>query len=343
MHHIMFIMKTTILLLLLSTAVSAVPDEHASIHRELRGKKADPVFESQYYTLKRDLRLCQPIVCEGDLLECPSPLCGGYIVQALNQKDTKCYDGKKSREGCYVDALDLSSTGLDQSLFWETIASSEGGVVLGKYKPPANPDLHGRLAVLAVEGGWVSFGEAARSVSRYCDCDPIPDIYVCDCGPGEVCVDDPSDRCQGCGCPTICHKSLPIDCSGGGECPPSLECIVEDPFCGSDDCKSTCVAYDVRGIKCGGVDEYSCLRGQTCIYRDCDPATAGADCEGVCVQKIGASCGGIYGVQCGHGLSCVDPLGDGCDNQCLGADCVQEEDCCGGICLPDLVVQLGGE
>jgi hypothetical protein len=326
MHHIMFVMKTTIWLLLLSTAVSAVPDEHASIHREIRGKKADPVFESQYYTLKRDWR------------ECLSPLCGGYFVQALNQKNTKCYNGKKSREGCYVAALDLSSAGLDQSLFWETITGIEGGVVLGKYKPTAYPDPEGRFADLVVEGGWVSFGEAARSVSRYCDCDPIPnrpnpDDYECDCGTGEVCVDDPSDRCLGCGCPTICRKKYPIDCSGGFDCPPNLECIVEDPFCGSDDCKSTCMAFDERDSRCGGID--GCSLGQTCIYQDCDP-TITADCEGACVQKVGAFCGGIAGIRCVPGLTCVDPLGDGCDNQCNGADC-------GGICLPDLVVQLGGE
>jgi hypothetical protein len=49
-------------------------------------------------------------------------------------------------------------------------------------------------------------------------------------------------------------------------------------------------------------------------------------CPGSCVQKIGANCGGIAGLECGQGLVCVDPLEDGCDNDCGGADCL-------GICL----------
>jgi hypothetical protein len=320
----MFILKTIVLLLLLP-AVSAVPDEYASTHRDLRGsRKKDHIFEPQYYTLTRDLR------------ECLSPLCGGYFVQALNQKKTKCYNGEKSSEGCYVAALDLSPTGLDQSQFWEPITSNDGGIVLGSYKPTTYSNPEG-LANLVVETGWVSFQVATRSVSRFCDCDPNPNDNdpVCDCGPGEVCVDDPSDRCLGCTCPTICRKDSPIDCSGGGECPPNLECIVENPFCGGNDCKSTCVAFDARQSTCGGFFGWSCLPGQTCIYQDCDPEVVD-QCGGVCVQKIGAFCGGIAGIRCGLGLTCVDPLGDGCDNQCNGADC-------GGICLPDLVLQLGGE
>jgi hypothetical protein len=330
----MFIMKT-IVLLLLSTAVAiaTVPDESArSIHRELRkgSSKRDHIFKPQYYTLTRDLRACM------------FPLCGGYFIQALNQEKTECYDGKKSREGCYVAALDLSSTGLDQSQFFETITSSGGGAVLGSYKLTAYPDPEGRfadLADLAVEGAWVSLVEATRSVSRFCDCDanpnPNPNDFECNCGRGEVCVDDPNDRCLGCGCPTTCRKYFPIDCSGGGECPPNLECIVENPFCGGDDCKSTCVAFDERKSPCGGSDESNCLPGQICTYQDCNPEIDD-ECEGVCVQKIGAFCGGIAGIRCGLGLTCVDPLGDGCDNLCNGADC-------GGVCLPDLVLQLGGE
>jgi hypothetical protein len=320
----MFIMKAIALLLLSLTAVSAVPNEYASIHRELRRRK-DHTCEPQYYTLRRDSREC---------LSPSHPRCGGYFVQALNQKSTKCYNRKKSREGCYVAALDLSNTtGLDPSGFSERIMSSDGGVVLGRYKPAAYPD----LADLVVEAGWVSFEEVTRSVAPYCDCDPNDAGPVCDCGPDEVCIDNPSDRCLGCTCPTICRSNSPIDCSSGGaECPPNLFCIVENPFNCSDDCKSTCVAFDQRNSTCGGSKGWKCLRGQTCIYRDCDPAIAGADCAGVCVQKVGAFCGGSFGIRCGRGLTCVDPLEDGCDNQCNEADC-------GGICLPDLVLQLGGE
>jgi hypothetical protein len=319
----MFIMKAIALLLLSLTAVSAVPNEYAIIHRELRGRK-DHTFEPQYYTLRRDSREC---------LSPSQPRCGGYFVQAVNHKSTKCYNRKNSREGCYVAALDLSNTGLDQSGFFERIVSSDGGVVFGSYKPTADPD----LADLVVEAGWVSFEEVTRSVAPYCDCYRDDAGPVCNCEPDEVCIDDPSDRCLGCTCPTICRSNSPIDCSNGGtRCPPNLFCIVENPFCGSEICNSTCVAFDQRNSTCGGIDGWKCLPGQTCIYQDCDPAIGAEDCAGVCVQKVGAFCGGIAGIHCGLGLTCVDPLRDGCDNQCNGADC-------GGICLPDLVLQLGGE
>jgi hypothetical protein len=80
-------------LLLLLTAVSAVPEDA----RELRRRVPIPrQSESQYYTLRRDYR------------ECLSPLFGGYFVQALNQQSTLCYNRELSGE-CYVAALDLSN------------------------------------------------------------------------------------------------------------------------------------------------------------------------------------------------------------------------------------------
>jgi hypothetical protein len=148
---------------------------------------------------------------------------------------------------------------------------------------------------------------------------------ICDCGLDEVCVDDPSDDCFGCDCPTICRSSSPIDCSGRDtECPPGLLCT-ENPSCGSDVCGSTCIAY--AGRECGNTAGKECAFGQICLFQDCDPVS-GADCGGLCVQNIGAFCGGLAGLPCGRGLSCVDPLGDGCDIACSGRDC-------GGICLPD--------
>jgi hypothetical protein len=303
----MFILRVIVLLLLLSSAVSAVPDENAS--RELR--KRDPILGSQYYTLTRDLR------------ECLSPLCGGYFVQALNQQWTQCHNRRLSLEGCYVAALDLSSylkNGLDQSRFLETIMSG-GSIVLGRYKPSAAyPDAEGLFADLVVEVGWVPFEEQGTNPP------------LCDCGPDEVCVDDPSVDCFGCTCPTICRSIAPVTCGpGGAHCPPNLFCITENPFCGDDVCESTCVTEDVEQSFCGGVTGLECRFGLTCIYpnKECDPAVYGAVCEGVCVQKIGAFCGGIAGFPCYPGLACMDPLGDGCDSGWNGADC-------GGICLPEI-------
>jgi hypothetical protein len=258
-------------------------------------------------------------------------------VQALNQIYTQCHNRKLSLEGCYVAALDLSSftktAGLDQSRFLDAIMNSDGGIVLGSYKrSTAYPGLEGQYADLVVEAGWAPFEEDTNSEPLPCDCVPDDEGPVCDCGRDEVCVDDPSDDCFGCACPTICRSNSQVVCGGlgdGTECPPNLVCIIENPFCCSDDCGRICVAVDEKqkSPSCGGIAGLECLVGQICIYQDCDPKIAGADCGGVCVQKIGAFCGGIAGFPCYDGLECVDPLGDGCDNQCNGADC-------GGICLP---------
>jgi hypothetical protein len=96
-------------------------------------------------------------------------------------------------------------------------------------------------------------------------------------------VDNPNDRCLGCGCPTIAaNTSNRLQC--GGECPPNLECIVENPFCGGDDCKSIRVAFDERN---------STVVATSGILPDRPVSTVViqdwlTDCEGVCVQKIGA-------------------------------------------------------
>lgn len=66
----------------------------------------------------------------------------------------------------------------------------------------------------------------------------------------------------------------------------------------------------------------------------CDGVTYGNDCEahaaGVSIEKRGACqpafCGGIAGIPCPDGQTCVDNPNDGCDPNAGGADC-------GGICV----------
>jgi hypothetical protein len=94
----MLILETFVLLLLL-TAVSAVPEDARELRMRVPIPQQVPIprqSESQYYTLRRDYR------------ECLSPLFGGYFVQALNQQSTLCYNRELSGE-CYVAALDLSN------------------------------------------------------------------------------------------------------------------------------------------------------------------------------------------------------------------------------------------
>jgi len=68
----------------------------------------------------------------------------------------------------------------------------------------------------------------------------------------------------------------------------------------------------------------------------CDGETYGNDCEahaaGVSIAKLGACepepafCGGIAGLPCPDGQTCVDDPNDSCDPNASGADC-------GGICV----------
>ena len=53
-----------------------------------------------YYLLRPDLR------------HCGSPLCGGYWIEAVNQKLSHCADGER-RETCYVADVDWQAIGLD--------------------------------------------------------------------------------------------------------------------------------------------------------------------------------------------------------------------------------------
>lgn len=77
------------------------------------------------------------------------------------------------------------------------------------------------------------------------------------------------------------------------------------------------------GVPCGSRGLEPCRDGQTCIDPDLsDSCTPAADCPGICVPF----CGGIAGIACPEGLTCVDDPSDSCDPKAGGADC-------GGYCM----------
>jgi hypothetical protein len=61
---------------------------------------------------------------------------------------------------------------------------------------------------------------------------------------------------------------------------------------------------------------------------DCEAASAGVavEAEGACAPAPGQFCGGIAGIPCPDGSTCVDDPSDDCDPKNGGADC-------GGICV----------
>ncbi|MBX7115300.1 MAG: hypothetical protein K1X64_13305 [Myxococcaceae bacterium] len=137
------------------------------------------------------------------------------------------------------------------------------------------------------------------------------------CPTGQICVDDPSDGCD--------LASGGVDCMG--------ICKVS-----SDSPDSGHVADAGHGQFCGGLAGLQCPTGLTCVDDPsdfCDPQNGGADCGGICVAADagtpdgghvadaghGQFCGGLAGLQCPGGLTCVDDPSDFCDPQNGGADC----------------------
>lgn len=91
-----------------------------------------PASRPVYYTVEPDRRLC------------PSPVCGGYFISAVNRRATPCADGSMSAS-CYVADIDWEAIGLN---------GSEGaGLVLGTQERGDFPGFS-ELAVLVPEAAW---------------------------------------------------------------------------------------------------------------------------------------------------------------------------------------------
>jgi len=156
-------------------------------------------------------------------------------------------------------------------------------------------------------------GQAAYDASLGCDANPIcpamvlrltDDVAQCDSNINEcVLVDPHAIRCGG---HVINMHS----------CPEGYDCVGEG------------LAYDVPGVcraSCGGFTAKPCAEGFTCVDNfmdDCDPATGGADCIGICSP---ATCLGFGNLECPAGLDCIEDPTDSCDVNNGGADC-------GGLC-----------
>jgi hypothetical protein len=85
-----------------------------------------------------------------------------------------------------------------------------------------------------------------------------------------------------------------------------------------------CEMVAIDAIQCGGfvVNHHACPAGY-----DCTGAT-NPDLPGNCTEHSteGESCGGVAGIPCSSGLTCVDDPSDGCDPSTGGRDC-------SGICV----------
>jgi hypothetical protein len=93
-----------------------------------------------YYTIRPDFRRCAP------------PLCGGFWVQAVNRKDTRCADGSLQEE-CYVAHLDMHLSGVTTPQPSEWLYPLSSRLLRGTIVPLDQPPFPG-LGVFVVSEIW---------------------------------------------------------------------------------------------------------------------------------------------------------------------------------------------
>lgn len=101
-----------------------------------KSTSTDSGFDQQgYYTFRPDLRKCM------------SPVCGGFFVKAVNQKLTRCANGRRQAE-CYVASLSNK----------QNFDMSSAVLVQGAIKPKTYPEF-GNLGIFAVAAAFSSATE----------------------------------------------------------------------------------------------------------------------------------------------------------------------------------------
>ena len=116
-------------------------------------------------------------------------------------------------------------------------------------------------------------------------------------------------------------------------CPLFVILDTRQPEC--DNTSHTCQMVAIDQISCGGfvANQHHCPSGYDC------GGAKNPDLPGKCeaAAATGAACGGIAGIACASGESCVDNPDDSCDPASGGADCpgecvdVSSAKACGGI------------
>ena len=169
-----------------------------------------------------------------------------------------------------------------------------------------------------------------------------PDGLVCVGADGTSCRPDANgDGCAGVcvpapppGCRTADDCVAPDSCApcpdGSTACPKSQcldgVCLLEPPVCGRGECTSDADCAVIQVCRTCPDGAYACPQAQ-CRNGTCDALYPGCPAP--------AGCGGIAGVPCPMGYTCVDRP-DGCDPESSGQDCAgvcQREDgprTCGG-------------
>ena len=123
----------------------------ASVAAAQTTMEAQPIARGLHYQVERDYRKCM------------SPFCGGYWVNAVNRRATRCIDGTLA-DRCYVVDIDWSRIGLKSSQLDETGRL----IVLGRIVP-WNEDhpFDVALGELRAAAAWHAATDAAPTGSFY--------------------------------------------------------------------------------------------------------------------------------------------------------------------------------
>lgn len=259
-----------------------------------------------------------------------SPECGGFAGFECPD-DHVCFDDPN-------DDCDPATGGADCGGYcrpvWERECTADADCPQLRMACSVCPDGSNACPSSTCDGGHCTVNFPACPFPGECSGDD-------ECKPGYRCGFDPLADCfprpDG-SCPKVCLPTeQPRGCGGfiGATCPDGFSCSDDpgddcDPNNGGADCPGVCEPKDVPGCE----SEADCPRilapctmcadgSYACPTAYCVDGQCGASIER-CPQP--ASCGGIAGLECSAGYTCIEDQSDACDPARGGADC-------GGICV----------
>lgn len=123
---------------------SDLTDKPAKESVENSVNPAAPARNSVYFTIRQDMR------------RCASPMCGGYFVKAVNQRVTRCANGKQSEE-CYVAEIDWNK---------HPVVEPRKALLRAELRAKHFSNF-GKLGLLRVLEAWKAGGEATPTGKFY--------------------------------------------------------------------------------------------------------------------------------------------------------------------------------
>lgn len=299
------------------------------------------------------------IVTHPDYRKCAYPMCGGYFVQEVNKRATKCVDGVK-RDECHATSVDLAAIGLSTAQADKFQEAFGGRHALVRGRLEARPDGLGNMVDTLVAT------EAWRGVAGS---DPTGAFFrVTDSG--IVCFTYPCPSFHEAKLNTTQNRNIHgVDLAASGASPSDVQAGFDELFA-----TSILVAGQHHGITgpagagvelvaselysrvlpsedqgCGGFLGLPCPDGQICDI-DVPNACSGADLPGICkvkpevcpdVWEPVCGCDGVtYGNECERLMAGVqlDHTGACQQETCGNAVCGAGTYCCNAscsMCVPD--------